>query len=86
MVALDGNAAGGLLNEVFGGEMTTAVGTCATCGSVGPVAETVVYLDAPGTVIRCRVCTSVLMVIVRRRGVNCVGMLGLGAIDPAARS
>jgi Family of unknown function (DUF6510) len=86
MTALDGNAAGGLLQEVFGAEMTTAVGTCATCGTVGPVAETVVYLDAPGAVIRCRTCTSVLMVIVRRRGTNCVGMLGLAAIDPAARS
>jgi DNA-directed RNA polymerase subunit RPC12/RpoP len=86
MVALDGNAAGGLLYEVFGTEMTTAVGTCATCGTVGPVAETAVYLDAPGAVIRCPACTSVLMVIVRRRDINCVGLLGLAAIDPATRS
>ena len=86
MAALDGNAAGGLLNEVFGGEMTTAVGTCATCGTTGPVAETVVYLAAPGTVIRCRACASVLMVIVRRRDMNCVGMFGLAVIEPATRS
>ena len=85
-MTLDGNAAGGLLYEVFGTEMTTAVGTCATCGTVGPVAETAVYLDAPGTVIRCRVCTSVLMVIVTRGGINCVGMLGLAAMDQATRS
>jgi hypothetical protein len=86
MMALDGNAAGGLLYEVFGAEMTTAIGTCATCGTVGPVAETAVYLDAPGTVIRCRACASVLMVIVRRGDIRCVGMLGLEAIDQAARS
>ena len=81
MSPLDGNAIGGLLLEIFSTEMTTAVGTCATCGSVGPVAETVVYLDAPGTVVRCRVCTSVLMIIMRRQGVNCVGMPGLAALQ-----
>jgi len=30
---LDGNAIGGLLIEVFGTEMTTAVGTCGSCGT-----------------------------------------------------
>ena len=30
---VDGNAIGGLLIEVFGTEMTTAVGTCARCGT-----------------------------------------------------
>jgi Family of unknown function (DUF6510) len=78
--SLDGNAIGGLLLEVFSTEMTTAVGTCASCGATGPVAETVVYLDAPGTVVRCRVCTAVLMIIITRQGMNCVGMPGLAAL------
>ena len=30
---LDGNAVAGLLQEVFAVEMTTAVGTCASCGT-----------------------------------------------------
>jgi hypothetical protein len=80
MTALDGNAIGGLLLEVFSTEMTTATGTCASCGATGPVAETVVYLDAPGAVVRCRVCTAVLMIIMRRQGMNCVGMPGLAAL------
>lgn len=83
MEALDGNAIGGLLNEIFSREMTDAIGTCATCGTTGPVAETVVYLQAPGTVVRCRVCTSVLMVVVRRAEVNCVDLLGLASLVPA---
>jgi len=29
---LDGNAIGGLLAELFGSDMTTAVSTCASCG------------------------------------------------------
>ena len=40
---LDGNAIGGMLMEIFGTEMTTAVGTCAHCGAVAQVAEFAVY-------------------------------------------
>jgi hypothetical protein len=83
MDALDGNAIGGLLNEIFGREMTTAAGTCATCGTTGLVAETVVYLRAPGTVVRCPTCTAVLMVVTRRDEVNCVDLLGLKSLEPS---
>jgi hypothetical protein len=83
MDALDGNAIAGLLHEVFGTEMTTAVGTCAGCGATGPVAETLVYQQSPGTVVRCRSCTSMLMVVVKIRGMNCVDLSGLAAIEAA---
>ena len=82
METLDGNAIGGLLHEVFGTEMTDAIGTCATCGATGPVAETVVYLQAPGTVVRCRTCGALLMVIATIRGMNCVDLEGLSALRP----
>ena len=52
MTALDGNAIGGLLHDIFGTDLTGAEATCATCGAVGPVAGTVVYLRGPGTVVR----------------------------------
>lgn len=84
MDALDGNAIGGLLHEIFGIEMTAATATCANCGATGPVAETVVYLQAPGTVMRCRTCTAVLMVVVRRTDMNCVDLFGLAALEPTA--
>ena len=83
MEALDGNAIGGLLLEVFGAEMTTATGTCGHCGAVAQVAELVVYLEAPGTVARCRTCESVLLVIVEVRGVKCVDLRGLAAVEMA---
>jgi Family of unknown function (DUF6510) len=79
---LDGNAIGGLLHEVFGTDMTDAETTCATCGATGLVAETVVYLRGPGTVVRCRNCSAMLMVISRIRGMNCVDLGGLAALDP----
>ena len=81
MTALDGNAIGGLLLEVFGTDLTDAEATCATCGAVGPVAETVVYLGGPGTVVRCHTCSSVLMVISQVRGISCVDLRGLDALD-----
>jgi hypothetical protein len=33
---LDGNAIAGLLQEVFAVQITTAVGTCVSCGTAGP--------------------------------------------------
>jgi Family of unknown function (DUF6510) len=78
--ALDGNAIGGLLHEVFGAEMTTAVGTCGSCGAVRQVAELVVYRPGLGTVVRCRSCQSVLMVFVEVRGVTCVDLQGLASL------
>jgi hypothetical protein len=76
-MALDGNAIGGLLMEVFGTEMTSARATCASCGTVSPLAGTTVYLRAPGTVVRCRNCSSLLIVISSIRGRNCVDLSGL---------
>jgi Family of unknown function (DUF6510) len=80
--ALDGNAIGGLFLEIFGTEMTTAFATCATCGTTRTVAEAVVYLQAPGAVMRCRTCGAILAVVVRRRETNCVDLLGLAALEP----
>jgi len=82
--ALDGNAVGGVLREIFGVEMTTAVATCATCGTPGLVAETVVYLRAPGVVVRCRTCAAVLMVVIRRGDRNCLDVSGLAALEQRA--
>jgi hypothetical protein len=78
--ALDGNAIGGLLMEVFGTEMTTATGTCGSCGAVRQVAELVVYRPGLGTVVRCRSCGSVLMAFVKVREVTCVDLGGLASL------
>ena len=80
MDALDGNAIGGLLHEVFGTEMTAATGTCAACGASARVAEFTVFSRGPGAVARCRTCSAVLMVIVTARGMNCVDLRGLAEL------
>ena len=80
MDTVDGNAIAGLLHEVFGTEMTAAATVCGNCGAAGQVAELAVYLQAPGTVVRCRSCDGVLMVFVRVHNRICVDLLGLAAL------
>jgi Family of unknown function (DUF6510) len=67
MEALDGNAIAGTLFEHFGTEMTTALGTCAHCGTRSQIAELAVYTRAPGAVVRCRHCRNVVIVLVTIR-------------------
>ncbi len=82
MDALDGNAIGGMLIDVFGTDMTAASSTCSTCGAIRPVAELVVYMQAPGIVVRCRTCGTVLMVLVKAHSVTCaVDLAGLAALE-----
>ena len=59
---LDGNAAAGLLYEIFGADMTAAIGTCDHCGEVGEVGRTHLYRGA-GVTLRCPCCEAVLMKI-----------------------
>ena len=65
---LDGNAAAGILSELFAVEMTTAEGTCAGCGATNVLAAAQLYAQAPGTVLRCPSCTAVLMCVVQLPG------------------
>ena len=63
---LDGNAAGGILGEVFTFEMTTARAACAHCGATGPLGSSMAYVSEIGTVVRCAACDSVLIRVVRQ--------------------
>ena len=65
---LDGNAAAGILSELFAVEMTTAEGTCAGCGATNVLAAAQLFAQAPGTVLRCPSCTAVLMCVVQLPG------------------
>jgi len=58
---LDGNAAGGILGEVFTFEMTTARTACAHCGATGEVGSQMAHMSEIGTVVRCSRCDGVLI-------------------------
>jgi hypothetical protein len=77
---LDGNAAAGLLSEVFTAEATTAVVRCASCGATGAVGAVEVYAQGPGTVLRCPGCSAVLMRFARIRGRVVADLRGTGAL------
>jgi len=61
---LDGNAAAGILHEIFGLEMTANPTQCAHCGAVGQVGMLWAFIQAMGTVLRCPACGSVILRIV----------------------
>ncbi len=58
---LDGNAAGGVLGQIFALEMTTAEVICANCDTAGPIGAALVYATAIGTIIRCPGCGEALI-------------------------
>ena len=84
MEALDGNAIAGALHAAFGQEMTSASGTCATCGTTSLLAALRVYLRAPGVVARCPACGEVQLVLIEARGLVCVDLRGLAALSTGA--
>jgi len=81
MAMLDGNAIAGELYDVFGAEMTTVIGVCASCGARHQLGEQRVYVRGPGTVVRCKSCTSIVLVLVEIRRCTCVDLQGLAEID-----
>jgi Zn finger protein HypA/HybF involved in hydrogenase expression len=78
---LDGNAIGGVLREIFVPEMTTANVTCAGCSGVNPIGRVDVYVHAPGLVLRCPACQSVVMRIVHGRGRYWVDLTGARCLE-----
>ena len=62
---LDGNAAAGVLSELFVPDLTAARATCAGCGSTEAVGALMVYAHGMGTVMRCPSCKGVVLCITR---------------------
>ncbi len=62
---LDGNAVAGLLAAAMGADMTTVPGACGHCGTVSVVAQLRAWTRAPGMVLRCPVCSEVVLRIVQ---------------------
>ena len=62
---LDGNAAAGILSELFVPDLTAARATCAGCGATRAVGALLVYAHGMGTVVRCPSCDAVVLCITR---------------------
>ena len=62
---LDGNAVAGLLQEIFGEEMTAEPAECASCGNQAEVGTLLAFIQGPGIVLRCSACQQVVLRIVQ---------------------
>jgi len=65
---LDGNAAGGVLRDVFAHDMTAAIATCEGCGKMGPIGALLDYAHGMGVVLRCPTCDMPVLRIARMHG------------------
>ena len=78
---LDGNVAGGLLQEIFPFEMTLVHATCANCGKTNVVGALAVYMHGMGTVMRCPSCDQVLIRVARIKENYCLDMQGVRVLQ-----
>ena len=76
---LDGNAAAGIVREVFVHELSAARGACASCGAIAQMGSQHLYMypRSPGAVMRCATCQDVLLVFVHAGGRYRLGLRGL---------
>jgi hypothetical protein len=61
---LDGNAAAGLLGEIFAIEITSATITCDGCGASAQIGAARVYGGTMGAIVRC-MCGRAIMRVAR---------------------
>ena len=73
---LDGNAAGGLLRELFALDVTAADATCASCDAVGPVGALLAYGHRMGAVLRCPQCQAPVLRVTRTPGGHWLDLTG----------
>jgi hypothetical protein len=64
---LDGNAAAGVLSDLFAFEPSRAEVVCGGCGAVAPIGRLAAYALEMGAVLRCRECDTALL---------CIGVTG----------
>jgi len=78
---LDGNAAAGALQEVFPLDATLAFATCAACGARDQLGGAQAYMDAPGVVLRCAHCESVLLRLARNENRIWLELSGCASLE-----
>ena len=81
---LDGNAATGMLQEIFPFEMTLVQATCGGCGAIDVIGALAAYMHGMGTVIRCPYCDTALIRVVHARGRYWLDMQGVRLLQISA--
>ena len=63
-LTLDANSIAGLLQEIFGADMTVVPAECASCGNRAEIGTLLAFLHGPGYVLRCSTCKQIVLRIV----------------------
>ena len=78
---LDGNAAAGILQEIFPFDMTLVQATCTGCGATNAIEATAAYLHGMGTIVRCPVCDKALIRVAQVKGRYLLDMRGVRVLE-----
>ena len=81
-LVLDANAVAGDLREFMGVEITTYVARCANCGNRGALGTLRAWTHGPGVVLRCVICSEVVIRWVRHPDGPRVDMGGAAFLQP----
>jgi hypothetical protein len=74
---LDGNAAAGMLGEMFPFDVTVTTAICDGCGLSSPLGELVLYGPPMGVILRCPGCAHLMLCATRLRGVLRLDLRGI---------
>jgi len=78
---LDGNAAGGILQEIFPFDMTLVQATCTGCGATDVIGALAAYMHGMGTIVRCPSCDTALIRVAQTRGRYFLDMRGVRVLQ-----
>jgi hypothetical protein len=62
---IDGNAAAGMLSEIFTPDLTAGRAKCAGCGTTRTIGALHVYAHGMGMIVRCPGCDGVILRVAR---------------------
>jgi ABC-type cobalamin transport system permease subunit len=77
---LDGNGVAGLMREVFGTEMSTALRVCAGCGDRHALGTCRAYVGA-GVVLRCPSCSRLAVAVATLPDRHVVSLTGTWTLE-----
>ncbi len=83
---LDGNAAGGILQEIFPFDMTLVQATCTHCGATDAIGALAVYMHGMGTIVRCPSCDTALIRVAQTKGRYWLDMRGVRVLQISAEA
>jgi hypothetical protein len=83
---LDGNAAAGILQEIFPFDMTLVQATCTGCGATDVIGALAAYMHGMGTIVRCPSCDTVLIRVAQTRGRTFLDMRGVRVLQISAEA